>query len=471
MRHLALCCTLVPLVLLAACLDEGRLADPADPLSTVGRLSVALEQSPGIGAGFVAHLRVFATGEEEATADVQRALEPRGTFAEVLFLEQGSYRVLLDILDAQGFPVWSGATDGANVYPGLLTSLQLALQPAGGVQVVARVASGGDTFEPVGPAASNNMTQTFQEPTKQSGYQITQVNGAIKYFLPSCVPDQGGAQRTYVAQSLTTFVSSVSPVPGLGSEHYVPGGTPPLYCGADSALAVAFAPAGGKLYSALVFSSNVLIYREDQEIAAVPLAPRGMASTGGQLVYDRVERCALLVDNQFNLFCLAVEHQQTAFAPAHPFFRIVHAFSPDGTIWSPLLDYGDAIPEGQSKPALQNVVATVDSSRTGYPSVGHISASLAVLLHGGIYHLWLVTQQTGAARWSSLLHAVSTDRRHWSALDEAIGQTQSKKLTASVGQTEVLQDTAFYRAPDGFHMLYRTKPLNVGKLRLAKSVE
>jgi len=93
------------------------------------------------------------------------------------------------------------------------------------------------------------------------------------------------------------------------------------------------------------------------------------------------------------------------------------------------------------------------------------------LLHGGIYHLWLVTQQTGAARWSSLLHAVSTDRRHWSALDEAIGQTQSKKLTASVGQPEVLQDTAFYRAPDGFHMLYRTKPLNVGKLRLAKSVE
>jgi hypothetical protein len=423
--------------------DRGAVPDGA-----TGRLSIALTGRDGLGAGLLAHLRVLPAGGTTLAAERESAVDPRGRWSEVVYLQQGVYDVLLDLLDEGGQPVWSGAESGVTVRPGELTLLDLTLDAAGGLQVVADIASGGDWFTIVGPQATNAAARlNVGASWNVSGFERRDpATGARRYYLSRCNSSNGNSLEIFGAPSPATYAQNNSAQIVL--EGSVPG-TWTNWCQKFYTVTAL----GDAVYLAYSDLGTVRILVSpagftDWRLAAVLVADRNsqVNSANGQIYYDVLWSCAFLIDDRFNLFCTVKEWHPGA---KDYDWRIAHAFSPDGTVWSPFLPYVEV--DGVKR------LDAVGTLRTAAPN--RYVRRLQAGLHGGVYHLWLfsVHGPGGADVGESLVHAVSTNRRDWSAFDEEVGIGAAAALSRDApGDVRDPREVVVFRTESRWELVYRS---------------
>lgn len=437
-------------MLFAAC--GGISPDPAGgegPAGDkVGRLSIALTGTDGLGAGLVAHLRVLPDGSQTPAAERESEVDARGRWSEVVPLEQGLYDVLLDLLDVHGMPVWSGAKSDVSVVPGVLTALDLSLDPAGGIQIVADIAAGGDWFTIVGAQTTNAAARSnVSSLWNVSGFdRVDPATGTRRYFVSRCNSSSGNSLEIFGAPSPATYAQTWAQTIVL--EGTVPG-TWTNWCTKPYTIT----SVGDAIYVAYVEVDRVKVLVSpvgfsDWRLAAVLPADRNghATSTPGQVLYDVLLGCAFLVDDQFNLFCSVKEWREGA---KDSDWRIVHAFSPDGTVWSPFLPYLDV--DGVRRLDAVGTLRVTSANR----NLVRMQAGLL----GGVYHLWLLTDKGlgGEEIGRSLVHAVSTNRRDWSAFDEEVGLGPAAALTRTItSDPRSLREMVVFRAAERWEMVYRS---------------
>jgi hypothetical protein len=451
MRTLAV--SLGLLLLLAAC--EGPAGDGGSGTAgdgSPGRISVALSEDAEVAAGFQAWLRIQAPGVTTPLVERESTVGPLGRWAEVVYVPQGTWDVLLDLIGPDGVAVWSGAARDVPVYPGELTTLELALDPAGGLVVVADLAAGAGWFE-----IGGNQTTTAATPVNvSSSWNLSGFawrapeDGVRRYYVTRCDKTDGNSLKIFGTTAPVNYTTTNSPQVVLAGS--VPGtATWADWCTKPYAITAA----GPVVYLAYVDTSAVKILRSPGDLtvwqlfAVLPVtrAARPLATNPGVLKYDAVEGCSLLVDDRFHLFCLAKEWRTGA---ADYDWRIAQATSTDGTVWSELLPYEDL--DDATALAADATVRRLPANRT--------LVRLQAESLGGVYHLWLLTSgptsgTTGSA--ASFVHAVSGNGRDWSALDEELGLAPAAALTRP-GPTDPrsLREFVMFRTASQWELVYRS---------------
>ncbi len=326
-----------------------------------------------------------------------------GEALELIYLLPGTWDLELEVRDLLEVPILVGRREGLRVIAGHVTTTAIDLLPAaGGVQVHARIAPGGERFtcgeapvvvghlrEEIPVSALMRYLEGELALTGLTGAQTVGPDGELTYHL---FAELEGQDRIWHQESAdpTAWPDDWEETDLECRGGHIEGVTPAL----GGLLALCWNRWSNRIHLSFSedgrwwepFSTTVVSVHTDDELRA----------------------CALVVDNQFNLFCSAVDR-------SNDFVRdrsvrdgaggLVHAFSPDGSSWSDLLPYDPEAPDDAHEVVFDGLHYEVPR----YATIG--LRSLQVIHHSGLYGLWALWEHEGGR--GTLVHASSVDRRHW----------------------------------------------------------
>lgn len=365
---------LLPLLSLSllSCDDQAASA-PIDYPPGSGALQIELTSTDPISADWVAQL--VATQEDcgAACADPVRAdLAFRADVAQALvFVPPGTWGLTLEVRDVRGTLLYVGSASGVVVQASFVTSVRIALTPAaGGLQISGEIDLGAERF------LCGEYRAWAQEGLRGlHGAQRVGGDGALSFHL---FADRDDGVRTAAS--------------GRAAGPWDRWQATDLDCG------------GGRLEDVTVGLGGFVAVCHDrsEHVIRIQRSADGLAWTPfGFLDYevkpgDSVRACALVVDDQLNLFCAAEDQDGAGRARA----GLLHAASPDGGAWTPLPDYD---PETS---AMRFIGLAADVAT---PSRGLLD--VRVTYHAGVYLLWGTWWRDDGDRVA--VHARSLDRTSW----------------------------------------------------------
>lgn len=445
--------------------DEPRPAvgdDPTPPDARLGTVALQLAAVEPLSADWELVVRVLdprggpAVHEERLAVDAMRRLV-------YLYLLPDTYNVRAEVIDAAtGDVLMSGQADGVVVLAQQTASVAVALEPAAALQILVDLDRGGRRFgcEFLGAAAPP-------------------VNDAISLMGAQRLEvDRDGLLRPRYYLWLLSYTTGwhlyrswqVAPFDFSGAVT-LPDHTLGIGSGWHSAVDVGgwfFATGSGSGASADVVVSEdgvhwqklgVVAVQQTQHSFSHPVTQGG--STWNAWFADYVGDCALLADNQFNLFCGTLDYYlgKTGAGTTIPKKRagIFQAWSPDAVSWEGF--FQSRVPlDDPSIDEAPNVEIAVDlGTKTEPQSVSLYDRPdvIAAALRGGVYQMWFISEQVAL----DLTHpgpttfglVESVDRSHWSqpqtlTFDEAETAPDCQKMGGMRSRF------ALFTAPDGVHL-------------------
>jgi hypothetical protein len=216
---------------------------------------------------------------------------------------------------------------------------------------------------------------------------------------------------------------------------------------------------GDHLYGLCFSNENEVVISRSRdgglwtELAVILTERRSVV--GGEI--DQIQRCALWADTQLSLICLVKEVDETGpHGNASRRTGLVHAFSPDGEIWSDLLPYDG---DGDDAPILFDGVFGefhADALELAWPS------GLDAQMSNGIAVAWLgMSRRVDGVNQTFVTRQVSHNRHDWSG-PNVIGFDGAATVFGEALEGR-LSGLALYQTPFGLAMVLN---LN-GQLRLA----
>ncbi len=374
---------------LAACgADDVALDAAPEAPEGFGTLLVEVGALDTYITAFKGTLTATATGSGGESAQFDLAFGTTRTVHHV-FLKKGTYTIKLEALihtaNGPDAVLHSGQVTGFDIFSGT-NSLTLNLTPEAGALDI-RVDLGGDGhnfddlpngtvhFQPLpGNSVPSGLTMASRVLAGVRTYHAWTMTGTTSYHSAS----------TDLLVWPAWNQAGIGNPSGIYYPPLVPTSTVAVAGGRFYAIRVTGAPPGT---FQLIASDNGWRWRIESET---------LISTANAFnTTDVLEKCALIIDNQFNAYCIV----KTDFVANNiTFLRhvVVHAHSQDGFTWTPLIPYSSG--------------TTIDAMFVGpTAAVPDIEAAYV----NGVYHLW---SSVGTPHTGKILHSSSLDRSVWSAM-------------------------------------------------------
>jgi len=399
---------------------QGKIPDGMGVLE----LYLSYQDAPGVPLSGI--LRI--TDEADPSNTVERTYEEIQTnvVMDTVPLAPGTYEVSMEVTNAYEESVYYGSKTGVIVAAGQLTTITLDLAPSGGVGVIAKMSTYGRVFtcqEPIHPPDESGPFQSVSWITGAQRPEMVEITEGGTTTI-----EQRPMYYMWVNHEETWYrFTSLDPTSWtlwdeddnfLGEPITGPSGF-------RTRLRVTVAGGDFYAYDNKHLGSPTIYHSHDGLVWDVVAKPKletetmevPYSSGGSYTVFlNQVPlSCALLADNQFNLFCLAPDWYCVDECPnLHEWAWITGIFtasSADGMAWPKL-------------PPLKEFLAFSDQDvdfkfgemqvATRSPLINPDSYSItAARMNGSVYRIWtwISTGGLGSQSYHTLYESV--DREHW----------------------------------------------------------
>jgi len=385
----------------------------------MGAVSLGLTLDPSVAAAaFTA--RVTATVEQGGSALAQSWGIDDPSDQHVVFLAAGRYTIVLELLDQDDQPIYSGTRSGVHVASGALTAISIPLTPVGGsLQVHAELVTHGFKYACSQTSTNTSALGSFAPVISWMGTERVEVvnNAPVRRYHVWTLKAGDANYVHHVSSdvSLANFGQAGSfTTTNLKS---VPNASYPINCNDVTVIGskfVAVCTRNDLDVNMHLFSSadgNTWEAMSDIKVAGA----QAVLKNGNQITdiaYDFVNGCELLSDDTFTLLCAAFDVFVSTSASGTTSLREQHGFiaARESSPLSPM-----SLPTYKANGSSVNFVPDLLGAEDGYAwqSVPE-RHPISVWREHGVYR-FLTGKTNASGKVVSLAHAQSLDAETWDA--------------------------------------------------------